>query len=486
MKTKKTREELEQEVEILREKLSRYQTTERRLLESEKRYSNLINRIPIPIITHTSQKFSSLNNAAVQCLGGKSAADFIGKSVWDFVHPDYHGVVKERISQLYRYECSVPMMEEKFITLDKRVIDVEVVANTIPLNGKSASQVIFFDVTGRKLMEKALRTSDKMLRSVADTAQDYIFCKDTEFRYTFINEAMAELLGGKFKDFLGKKPDEIFESQAAAIIAEVDQRAINGEIVDAIRTLPFENNKITFHVIQVPMRDSDGTIIGISGIVRDITERQKVEDKLAASLKEKDILLRELYHRTKNNLQVINSLLSLQALTAKEPKITRAFRDTKNRIRTMALVHEKLYQSGNLSQINVKNYIEDLLQSLLSSFHVNPNRIKTVVTGPEIYLSIDNAIHCGLIINELVSNSIKYAFPDDLQGVITINFSYDEDHLFRLEIQDNGIGFSDSITESHSNTLGLQLVRDLVLEQLEGELIIDGDSGTKITVTFKA
>lgn len=216
----------------------------------------------------------------------------------------------------------------------------------------------------------------------------------------------------------------------------------------------------------------------------EIAERKRAEEQLKASLKEKEVLLKEIHHRVKNNLQIISSLLKLQSAYIKEQQAVDMFKDSQNRIRSMALIHEKLYQSKDLSKIDFAEYIRDLTFNLLRSYKTSSQIISLQTTVNDIWLNIDTAIPCGLIINELVSNSLKHAFTtSNRENQISINLNSDEDKKFVLIVSDNGSGFPEKLDFRNTESLGLELVCTLT-EQLEGTIELDSSTGTSFKITF--
>ncbi|MGD1852811.1 MAG: response regulator [Leptolyngbyaceae cyanobacterium] len=211
--------------------------------------------------------------------------------------------------------------------------------------------------------------------------------------------------------------------------------------------------------------------------LQDMIKRQQAEYQLKVSLREKEALLKEIHHRVKNNLQIISSLLNLQAYSIKDDTVLNLFRESQNRICLMALVHEKLYQSNNLGKISFLDYVETLSRYILSSYKIDAKEVELIIDFDDIYLEIDIAVPCGLIINELMSNALKYAFLDVEQGIISIRANIISKDRFSIVFEDNGIGISKEIDIHATETLGLQLVLSLT-QQLEGELEIQTDCGT--------
>jgi two-component sensor histidine kinase len=211
----------------------------------------------------------------------------------------------------------------------------------------------------------------------------------------------------------------------------------------------------------------------------------KEKELAKGSLREKETLLQEIYHRTKNNMQVICSLLSLQAKNVKDEQVLTILQETQNRIKSMALVHTKLYQSKDLSMINLKSYIEDLTSHLFKAYHIDTNKILLKRCTDDILVSIDSAVPCGLIINEIIVNTLKYAFPDDRKGEITIGLHSTDKGEVELRIADNGIGLPKEFDVKQSKSLGLQIVYGLAEDQLSGKIELNRENGLEFLITFK-
>nr|WP_290224635.1 histidine kinase dimerization/phosphoacceptor domain -containing protein [Trichocoleus desertorum] len=219
-------------------------------------------------------------------------------------------------------------------------------------------------------------------------------------------------------------------------------------------------------------------------VQNELAERKRAEEQLKLSLKEKEVLLKEIHHRVKNNLQVISSVLRLQSDYVKDDKILALFNDSQNRIRSMALIHEKLYQSSNLLKINFDEYIHDLTDNLIRSYVAFASSVTLTTNAVGVWLNIDTAIPCGLIINELVSNSLKHAFPGSNQeNEIRISITSTEENQFTLTVRDNGIGFPENIDFRNTESLGLELVC-IFTEQLDGTIELNQSNGTAFIITF--
>ena len=219
-------------------------------------------------------------------------------------------------------------------------------------------------------------------------------------------------------------------------------------------------------------------------ILRDITERKREEEKLKSSLREKEILLKEIHHRVKNNLQIISSLLNLQSGHIRDPRALEVFKEGQGRVRSMALIHEKLYQSDDLARVDFYEYISNLAAYLFRSYEVNSGAVTLNVESEDVLLGVDTAIPCGLIINELVSNSLKHAFPGGGSGSINITLRPAGPERLTLAVSDDGIGLPPGFDVRNTPSLGLQLVNTLA-RQLGGEVEVTGGAGAEFKITFR-
>jgi PAS domain S-box-containing protein len=345
----------------------------------------------------------------------------------------------------------------------------------------------FRDITESKRAEEALRESEKQYReqqafleSIYNNVDSAIFVVDVtpdgDFRYADNNQAHQRNSGLRGEGFVGQRPEDLIPRippQVAAAVRANYQRCLDlGQAIEYDEKITVSGRDIWSLTHLTPLRDERGQIHRIVGISADITERVQTEERLKASLREKETLLRELYHRTRNNMQVICAMLQLQATHSKDRDISSAFNDMENRIQSMALVHEELYQSQNLSQINLKEYIHNLSGLLVQSQRETSGRIAFTLDTDDVFVLIDTAIPCGLILNELVSNALKHAFPGDRRGEIRIRLDRAEDGPISLEVSDDGVGMPKDLDLRTSETLGLKIVFGLGERQLRGEVTV--------------
>ncbi|MBI5664815.1 MAG: HAMP domain-containing protein [Nitrospirae bacterium] len=273
------------------------------------------------------------------------------------------------------------------------------------------------------------------------------------------------------------RPVEALAETAQAITSgDIDRRAVvSGN--DELGALSESFNIMTSRLAET-----------IALLKKQIAQREKAEWSLSESLREKEVLLKEIHHRVKNNMQVISSLLNLQSAQITDKRYARLFSESRNRITAMALVHEKLHNSKDLANVDVKDYINSLANSLFSSYDIGPKNILLKMSVENVSLSIDTAMPCGLIINELVSNSLKYAFPGGRTGEINITFNKNRagnnDIAYELIVSDNGVGMPGGLDIRKSSSLGLQLVINLAEHQLQGSVQLDRSRGTVFNIHF--
>jgi PAS domain S-box-containing protein len=220
-------------------------------------------------------------------------------------------------------------------------------------------------------------------------------------------------------------------------------------------------------------------------IYQDITARKLSEDNLRSSNLEKEILLREVHHRVKNNMQVISGLLDLQASSSKNPELIAMFHESQSRIQAMSLVHEKLYGSKDFARIDLAGYVRALSQELFQSHKINPGEIALIIQSDgDVYVDINKAIPCGLILNELISNALKHAFPRDRHGELQIIIRETKNTEIEMVVRDNGLGLPDDVDIHQPRSAGLHLVNGLVKNQLDGQMEVRRDAGTEIRIKF--
>ena len=339
------------------------------------------------------------------------------------------------------------------------------------------------DITERKWAEAALRESEERFRALIEQAVDAVMVHDETGQMLMANARVCRNLGYTRAELLRLRVSDFEMNFESAGIAAQWQTLENG-VSMSVDGLHRRKDGTLFPVeVNVGVVQFNGKRVMLA-IARDVTRRRQHEAEMAASLHEKEVLLKEIHHRVKNNLQIICSLLNLQADGLDDARARAAFDESRNRVRSMALIHEQLYQSPDLAHIDLGEYLETLAASIQRSATQSGGRIRFALRCETVALDIDRAVPCGLIVNELVTNALKYAFPDERSGTVTLELGARDGEII-LSVRDDGIGMKPGFSWQESDSIGLQLVSALA-EQLEGTVSLDTDSGGTIwTICFK-
>jgi PAS domain S-box-containing protein len=353
---------------------------------------------------------------------------------------------------------------------------------------------IFASALMRKRVEQALRQSEALYRTLSEAVPDLIWSCDNEGRFDFVNSRWVEYTGLTLEELNAggsqqvNHPDEYPQLRQQWELAKQNSETFEAEFQYRRRDGIYR----WFLARAVPLKDAEGNIVKWIGTSTDIHDRKQAEEQLEASLQEKEALLKEVHHRVKNNLQVISSLLDLQSQRIQEPQILDVFRNSQTRVRSMALIHEKLYQSENLSKVNLADYIESLAMYLIQSYAINPDKITLQLHLEPVALNLDTAIPCGLILNELVSNALKYGFPENTGGTLWIELRclhqgipYEERNTFELIVRNDGLKLPEIPDFSTAKSLGFQLVNILV-QQLRGQIEVNQSQNTEFKLRFSS
>jgi PAS domain S-box-containing protein len=349
-------------------------------------------------------------------------------------------------------------------------------------------QGIVLDITERKLAAETLRESEERFRSLVETSSDWIWEVDSSGVYTYASPKVKDILGYDPWEVTGRTPFDLMPPQEAERLkAFFADKVMSRESFYCLENVNLHKNGqiVILETNGVPIIGADGELSGYRGVDRDITERKRAETLLRSSLEEKEILLKEIHHRVKNNLQIVSTLLDLQSESIHDRAALDAFQESQDRIKAMALIHESLYKTSDMVSIDVGRYIEALSGHLLKSYLIVPERISLRADAGGVSMGIDKAIPCGLIINELISNALKHAFPGDLPGEIKVSFQRAKEGDITLRVEDNGVGLPAGLEIMKTGTLGLQLVT-MLARQLHGVLTVGSEpGGTSFSMIFR-
>jgi PAS domain S-box-containing protein len=413
---------------------------------------------------------------------GFTLEELTGKEIWEI------GFIKDKdlaekaasdlkINKYVRYE-DLPLE-----TKAGRSVDVEFVSNQYTVEGKKIIQCNIRSITDRKQAELKLNSSEIRYRRLFETAQDGILILDAETG-TIIdaNPYIIGMMGFTLEELTGKEIWEIgfIKDKDLAKKAASDLK-INKYV--RYEDFPLETKdgrsvEVEF-VSNVYMVD-DKKIIQCN--IWDVTDRKHLENEISKALKEKEVLLKEIHHRVKNNIQVISSLLKIQSQQAKDPAVKEIFLEINTKVKGIALIHEMLYKSKRLSDIDYAAYLKNFTTLVFQSYNVNSLQIGLIIDTEKIMVGIDKAIPLSLIINELLINALKYAFPGSRTGNIVIRVRKNDDNMI-LTFSDDGIGLPLTVTFDKEDTVGMNLLSGLAT-QLGGTISVERISGTEYTLIF--
>jgi PAS domain S-box-containing protein len=338
------------------------------------------------------------------------------------------------------------------------------------------------DITDIKKAEIELVESEKKYKDLFINLSDAVIVVDAENIIYELNTA-AKLLFQIVDDKPNNLIDFVFEEDKKYVYKKSKEFRKKGHIVN----VEFRIKTKKGHIRTVNLSSSaiyeGNNFVGSRDIIRDITEQKESEYNLNKSIKEKEVLLKEVHHRVKNNLQVISSILNLQSSYVKDPNTLSILRESQNRVKSMSFIHESLYRSRDFSEVNFSDYINNLVNNIVHSFYLSKNTVKLITDLGGINLNLDQAIPCGLIINELLTNAMKYAYKDVDEPELLIAISQHK-NIIQIKIEDNGVGLPEGFKIDEADSLGLQLVHTL-LEQIEGTLVLKVEKGTKYFITFE-
>jgi PAS domain S-box-containing protein len=429
------------------------------------------------IISRVNMEFSTLT--------GYLKEELEGKMKWTEVFAQEDLLQMEEYHRLRRInpEYAPRNYETKLFASDGTVRHVYLTVAMLP--GTRTSMMSILDMTELRRSKKAIEESREKFKSIFENAAEAIILFDCQGNIIESNDKILEIFGFKKEEITGQNFMNVvsmmgMDSEETRIVFN---HLISGNELKQVEwAIKNKNEKEVIFRVRPSIIKSENSITGILLIMEDITELKNVENSLKNSLEEKEILLREIHHRVKNNLQIISSLLSLQRIQVEDKQTADILWECQGRVRTMAMIHENLYQSHDIGNINFRNYVEMLLNDIFNSYRVDNRSINFKTQVESVEMGIETAMPCGLIINELATNSIKHAFPDG-NGNIKVELKTDgEGHV--ISFADDGIGLPLNINPKKSKKLGLMVVKTLV-NQLNGVMEIDRTNGTKFTIKFR-
>lgn len=491
---------------------------QKELEQSKQNFENLIEYSPDGNIIIYQNKVLFSNAAALKMIGVKTKKEIINKNIATYFLLRQQPEINKLIQFVSEKKANTKFYEYQLKSKTKRSIDVGIQLTNLKYGGLDCVNMIIYDLELKKqLAQQELRaniaeeankrlereifehknTQDKLSDQIAKTkallegSQNVlIYTLDKDFKITSYNsifEKTARLIFG-----FELKPNKNFISFIEKVISNEDREtmydrfkmAFSGDSVRLEGPMRMQNGGVVWIETFLNPIKRGKEIVEISCISTDITDKKQKSEDLKGSLKEKEVLLKEVHHRVKNNLQIISSILNLQTSFSNDPKVNEILKESQNRVKSMAYLHESLYQNKNFTFINFSDYLINLSKNLVHSYYFSAGSVDLDIDVDKVDLNIDQAIPCGLIVNELLTNAVKYAFPDEgKSNRISIKVT-EHNGGVEITVSDNGIGLPNDFDVNKTNSLGLQLVSTLT-EQLDGKLSVLSDNGAKFIINFK-
>jgi len=464
---------------------------EEELKSSEERYRDILENTPdIVFVVDSSGHFTYANPSFYKKLGFTKTS--LSKTT-------IKGIIKSFPTKNKDWINTLNGKQEERVFLDskgKELIVLGASSAQYDDNGKAIGmRGIYLDISEMRHHEKEAKSQSAKLDSIFDSTQNLImFTLNREDQITSFNNNFRRLmedkltknveLGMSFVSNISKFiTDESYQGQIRLF-----KKALKGDAKDFELPLKIASGETKwYHIFLNPISSEDAQN-EISCIAYDITERKEIDRAIRLALKEKEILLKEVHHRVKNNLQVISSLMSLQKSFVKDPTLVQVLEESQSRIATMSYIHESLYRHTDFSSISFADYLQRLSTNLIHSYSTPDCEVTLQSAFEDVYLTLDQAIPSGLIVNELVSNSLKYAFKGRKKGVVFLRVAK-LDGRIEIEVRDDGVGLPDDFRLNKNESLGLYLIQALS-EQLEAELVVestkDGRKGSSFLISFEA
>ena len=465
--------------------------TERK--KSEEKIRNLAN-----IVESSSDAIGTISlegvitswNKGAEQVYGYSAEEILGKTESILTLPHLSEETKKLTDRVIKGE-RINNYETSRLRKDGTIINVSLTLSPVfDASGKlTAVSVIARDITERKRVEEKLREIEEKYRNIVETANEGILIIDDEAIITYANKKMADMLGYTLEEGLGRPVWDFADEESKTILKqslEKRRQGINGSY--ELKLICKDGSSLWALINAKSIFDKDGKFMGTVSMLTDITKRKKAEEALERMDKAR---IKEIHHRIKNNLQIISSLLDLQAEKFEDENVIESFREGQNRVISMSLIHEELYKGEGTDTLDFSAYFKKLAENLFKTYNLSSKNISLSMDLEEdTFFDMDTAVPLGIIVNELVSNSLKHAFNEDEEGKIRIKLCREEKNsemgmsLFSLTDSDDGKGLPDDMELKCVESLGLQLVNILV-DQLDGELQLKREQGTEFTIKFK-
>lgn len=456
---------------------------EEKLFESEHKFRQLTENISIAVYTFNMEGRFTYVNPFTMKITGYSEKELLSMKFFDVVHPEYRELVMSRGFDRIKGEDVVNIYEFKIITKQGNTRWIEIYNSRTIIDGLVVVLGTAADISDRKNAEQRIRESDGKYKHLVESIEEGMVIADEFENLTFTNKAARKIFGYTDKEISTMNFKKLVSSEDfKRLQLETDKRIKGKSSKYDVEIIRKDGEKRLISVTASSLWDNED-YIGSIGIFVDITEIHKAEVKIKSQLREKEVMLQEIHHRVKNNLQIISSMLKLQESYLDDEYATQMFRNCQQRVKSMSLVHEKLYRSDDLSRISFLDYAESLIKNLFASLNINSNRIKYELDINDVNLNISIAIPCGLIINELITNALRYGFPDNKKGIVKVSLNELDNGKMKLTVWNNGVDLPKDFNIADLSSFGMRLV-DILKQQLSAELIIERKEGVAFSLIF--
>ncbi len=471
--------------------ITEFKKSEARIRESEDRYRAIYRQAFVGIaLVDINGRFLQVNQKLSEMFG-YSEEELLKFNSREITHPEDVEVGLREKDRLIEGKTENYAAEKRYVSKNGSIIHTNLLVSLVrdPAGKPLHTVAVYEDITERKKAEEKIRNQAEQLNSIIESSSHHILTVDKKYCITSMNRNQADWIRSNY----GVEPKQGMSMVSGNMVSTNEHnktwlthldKTMQGHSIQF--EIPFTNKKGEERWREVflnPITNVKGEVVEASIIAHDITDKKSAEEKIRQSLKEKEVLLKEVHHRVKNNLQVITSILSLQSAYVKDKNTLTMLRESQDRIKSMAFIHESLYQTKDFSNVNFSEYVVNLSKNLLRSYDISGRKVELVSEVENVQLNLDQSIPCGLIINELVSNALKYAFRKKKKGIITLKIK-EKGEKVSIILADDGDGMPKDFDYRKTDSLGLQLVVTLT-EQLNGTIKLERKNGTKFTVSFQ-
>lgn len=482
----------------LQNEISSRAEIETALRESENKYQFIVENTEDVLWTMDRNLKIDYTSPSVQSLLGYTPEEHMKQTLEDFLTPASAKMVIDEFTQgmihLQKREYdklrSSATLEVELLRKDKTIRFGRITIVNIRDENHQIIKMrgVTTDITEQKLAKIALQKSEEKYRSLVENISDVIYTQDLNGKFTYISPAIMQISKFKPEELIGKPfLDFIYPDDIPALL-ESYQETLQGKSSPTEFRVIDKDGIVKYGRTSSKLIYENNVPVGVNGILTDITNKKIAEEKIKSALAEKEVLLREVHHRVKNNMQVILSLINMQAIDIKDLSMLSKYRELQERVRTMSMVHEDLYISDDLSKIDFANYLKKLTKNLFRVYGHKEDIQYEFNLSEDVFLTLETAIPCGLIVNELLSNSLKYGFSTNTfkekrEKIISLELVL-KDNEYLLKVSDNGVGLHETFDLATTRTMGLRLVNILVKDQINGNINYYNNPGASFEITF--